>query len=334
MTSGRIAHRGWCLTLAIAVTASGAIPARAQEPVDAYPSRNILMVVPYPPGGAPDVIIRIIGKRLGEILGKPIVVENRPGASTTIGAISVARAEPNGYTLLATDIAQTVAPSTMANAKFDPVKDLKPISLTARSDFTVAINPQVPAKSLRELVEYSKQNPDALKAGHPGVGTPPHLFALSLIESTGMKALLVPYRGIALAATDVVAGHIHMVTSVPGVTGNLARDGKLRLVAVGGAKRMASFPDVPNLDELGVKLSGFDMGNWFGITAPAGTPDAIISKINAAVKIAVVDKEAIESLAKVDVDMIASSPAEFGALLASQVATWRTLTANAGIKPE
>ena len=320
--------------VAAAAIAIASLPASAQQPEAGYPNRNILMVVPYPPGGAPDVIMRIMAKRIGEILGSAIVIENRPGASTTIGATSVARAEPNGYTLLATDIAQTVVPSTMANLKFDPVKDLKPVSTTARSEFTVAINPDLPAKSLLDLAAYSKQNPDALKFGHPGVGTPPHLYALALIQATGMKALLVPYRGVALAASDVVAGHIHGLAAVAGVTGALAKEGKLRLVAVDGKARMATYPDVPTLDELKIKLPGFVAGNWFGITAPAGTPDAIIDKLNAAVRLATEDKASIEALAKVDAQMVASSPQEFGRLIADQVAAWRELLAGAGIKAE
>ncbi len=321
-------------SIACAVTALLTTAACAQDSAADYPSRNITIVVPYPPGGAPDVIVRIIGQPLSEILGKPIVVENRPGASTTIAAGSVARATPDGYTLLATDIAQTVAPSTIAALKFDPLKDLKPIAITAKGEFTLAISPALPPKSMKELVDYSKQNPEAIKAGHSGVGTPPHLFALSMIQATEMRALLVPYRGIALAIADVVAGHIQMTASVPGATAPLARDGKLRVLAVTSEQRLASLPDTPTVKELGLAPKGFDQGNWFGLTAPAGTPDAIIAKLNAAVNKAIVNAEAKEKLAKLDVRVVGGTPEALGQLMAQQVVSWRELLTGAGIKPE
>ena len=306
----------------------------AQELVSAYPSRNILLVVPYPPGGPPDVIARVLGQPLAEVLGKPIVIENRPGASTSIGASAVARAAPDGYTLLASDIAQTVLPSTMANLSFDPVKDLKPVVLTSKSVFTVVIDPKLPIKSLAELVAYSKLNPEAIKAGHSGIGTPPYLGCVSMMQSTGLQMVLVPYRGIAQAASDVVAGHIQLICSAPSTTANLSREGKMRMLVVAGDQRLGAMPDVPTFKELGITLKGFDKDNWFGISVPAGTPDAIVDKLNAAFNQAIRNKEAIETLAKVDIRMLGSTPAEFAALFAQQVGAWREVLNAAGVKPE
>lgn len=306
----------------------------AQEPVASYPSRNILLVVPYPPGGAPDVIARIVGPQLSVVLGKPVVIENRPGASTTIGAGSVARAEPDGYTLLAMDQAQAVAPSIIASLKFDPVKDFAPIVLTARTEFTLVINPALPIKSIKDLVDFTKANPEAIKSGHSGVGTPPHLFALSMLQATGAKGVLVPYRGIALAVADVVAGHIQMAASVPSTTANLAREGKLRMLVISGEKRLAALPDVPTLGELGIKAKGFDRGVWFGLAAPAGTSQPIIDKINAAANKAVADPTVAEKLAKVNITALGGKSEDFGRLIAQQVADWREVLAGAGVKPE
>ena len=314
--------------------ALGAIPASAQEPASAYPSRNILLVVPYPPGGPPDLIVRVLSQPLSEILGKPIVVENRPGASTSIGAGAVARAAPDGYTILASDIAQTVLPSTMANLSFDPVKDLKPVVITSKSVFTVVIDPNLPIKTLAELVAFSKKNPEAIKAGHSGVGTPPYLGCVSMMQSTGLPMLLVPYRGIAQAASDVVAGHIQLICSAPSTTVNLSREGKMRMLVVAGDQRLSAMPDVPTFKEQGITLKGFDKDNWFGISVPAGTPDAIVDKLNAAFNKAIQNKDAIEKLAKVDIRMLGSTPAEFGALFVQQVAAWRDVLKTAGVKPE
>lgn len=306
----------------------------AQEPVSAYPSRNILLIVPYPPGGPPDVIVRLLGPLMAEQLGKPVVIENRPGASTTIGAAAVARAAPDGYTLLASDIAQTVAPSTVANLSFDPVKDLRPVIVTAKSVFTVVVDPKLPIKSIADLVAYSKSKPDAIKAGHSGVGTPPHLYLLSLINSTGAQMLLVPYRGIALATQDVVAGHIQLIGSAPSTTVNLSREGKVRMLGVSGDRRLAQMPDVPTFKEMGITLRGFEQDTWFGISAPGGTPEAIVGKLNGVVNAALKNQKVIETLAKVDIRTAGGTPEEFGKLWAEQIRTWRDVLIAAGVKPQ
>jgi tripartite-type tricarboxylate transporter receptor subunit TctC len=321
------------IALGLAVAGAMANPSTAQEAASAYPSRNITIVVPYPPAGPPDVIVRLLGPLVGETLGKPIVIENRPGASTTIGAAAVARATPDGYTLLATDIAQTVAANVVANPGFDATKDLKPVLITANSVFTVVIDPKLPIKNIKELVAYSKSKPDAIKAGHSGVGTPPHLYLLSLFNSTGTTALLVPYRGIALAVADVVAGHIQLIASAPSTTVNLTLDGKVRMLGVSGANRLAQLPDVATFKEQGLTLRGFEQDTWFGISTPAGTPDAIVAKLNAAFNKALRDKTVVERLAKVDIRTGGGTPEQFAKLWAEQIATWKDVLAKAGIKP-
>lgn len=308
--------------------------AAAQEAPASYPSRNILLVVPYPPGGAPDVISRVIGPQITEILGKAVVIENRPGASTTIGAGSVARAAPDGYTLLAMDQAQAVAPSTIASLKFDPVKDFAPIALTSRTEFTLVINPELPIKTVKDLVDYTRDKPEAIKTGHSGVGTPPHLFALSMLQATGAKSVLVPYRGIALAVADVVAGHIQMAAPVPSTAANLVKDGKLRMLLISGDRRLPDLPDVPTLSELGITARGFEFGTWFGWSAPAGTPRPIIDKLNAAVNAAVKQPAVIERLAKINIRTLGGTPEDFGGLIAKQVADWREVLSKAGVKAE
>ncbi len=305
-------------------------PAAAQD----YPSQNILLIVPYPPGGPPDVIARLIGPLASEALGRPIVIENRPGASTTIGTTAVVRAAPDGHTLLATDIAQTVAPNVLANPGFDAAKDLKHVLITTSSVFTVVIDPKLPIRNVKELVEYSKSKPDAIKAGHSGIGTPPHLYTLSVINSTGAAMLMVPYRGIALAMTDVVGGHIQLASSAPSTTVNLALDGKVRMLGVSGDKRLAQLPDVPTFKEQGLTLRGFEQDTWFGISVPAATPDPIVARLNAAFNKALLDTDVIAKLAKLDIRTVGGTPADFAKLWAEQIVTWRDVLKSAGVKPE
>lgn len=320
--------------LALAGLASLSLLPLAATAQDAFPSRNIMIIVPYPPGGPPDVIARLLGPALQKELGQSIVIENRPGASTAIGATAAARAAPDGYTLLASDIAQTVAPSILANPGFDPAKDLKPVIITTKSVFTVVIDPKLPIKTVPELVAYSKTKPDAIKAGHSGVGTPPYLYTLSVMNSTGANILLVPYRGIAQAVTDVIAGHIQLASSAPSTTVNLAASGQLRMLGVSGDKRLAALPDVPTFKEQGLTLRGFEQDTWFGISAPAATPDAIVNRLNAAFNKALGDKEVVDRLAKVDIRTAGGSPQDFGKLWTEQIATWRDVLAKAGVKPE
>ena len=328
--SGSALVGAWC----VAGLVLAAQPVAAQEAASAYPSRNILLIIPYPPGGPPDVIARLLGPLVSDSLGKPIVIENRPGASTTIGATAVARATPDGYTLLASDIAQTVAPSIVANPGYDPSKDLKPVIITTNSVFTVVIDPSLPIKNIPDLVAYSKSKPDAIKAGHSGVGTPPYLYLLSVINSTGAKMLLVPYRGIAQAVTDVVAGHIQLISSAPSTTVQLTAAGKVRMLGVSGNKRLAALPDVPTFKEQGLSLKGFEQDTWFGISAPASTPDGIVAKVNAAFNKALADKGVIEKLAKIDVRTAGGTPQAFGKLWSEQIVTWGQVLKAAGVKPQ
>lgn len=322
------------ILLGLAASLCSTPPAAAQEPPDAYPTRNIMWIIPYPPGGPPDVVARALGPVLGEILGKPLVVENRPGASTSIGATAVARAAPDGYTILASDIAQTVAPVIMKAPSFDIVKDFKHVGLTAKSVFTIIIDPQLPIKTIEDLVSYTKKNPGAIKVGHSGVGTPPHLGCLSFMQTTGADMLLVPYRGVALAVQDVIAGHIQLVCTAPSTTVALTQDGKVRMLAVSGDQRLTALPEVPTLRERSINIKGFDKDNWFGISVPLATPDAIVEKLNMAVAKAVQNKDAIDRLAKVDIKLLSSTPKDFSDLVTQQVTAWREVLTTAGVKAE
>lgn len=305
-----------------------------QEPPSAYPSRNILLLIPLPPGGPPDTIARVLAPVMSEALGKSVVVENRPGASTSVASQAVARAAPDGYTLLASDLSIAVVPHILAKPGFDPLKDFRHVSRTAQTVLTLNINPALPIKTAQELVAYAKQRPGEIKAAHAGVGTPPHLGTVAFQQATGVELTLVPYRGAAPAIADVVGGHVSMLVTAPSTAIGLAREGKVRMLGLTGARRLTALPDVPTLKESGIVTSALDDGVWFGITAPAGTPDAIIDKLNAAVRKATSDKGAIETLAKSDIAAVSSTPAEFETLVRQQTSSWRDLMAKAGVKPE
>lgn len=308
--------------------------AQAAEPAAQYPSHNILVLVPFPPGGPPDVLNRIIAQQWGEELGKPVVVENRPGASTAIASQAVARAAPDGYTLLATDISIAVVPHILANPGFDPLKDLIPVGPTARSVLTVVINPAVPANTVQDLVALAKAKPDDIKVGHSGIGTPPHLGAVAFLQATKTRMLLVPYRGAALALNDVVAGHMSMLVTAPSTSIALTREGKVRMLGVTGGKRITALPDVPTLRENGIEMAGVDDGVWFGITAPAATPADIVSKLNATLNKAVQHAAVREKLAMLDITAGGGTPHEFGQHIATQLEFWREPMRAAGVKPE
>lgn len=318
----------------IASAGTGSSVQAQGEPASAYPSRNILLVVPFAAGGPPDVIARVLGQSMSETLGKTIVVENRPGASTSIGTTAVTRAAPDGYTLLASSLSMVVVPLVVAKPGFDPVNDLKPISLTGFSPQTLVINPALPIKSAQELVAFAKQRPADIKAAHTGVGTSTHLGLLALMQAGGFSTLLVPYRGAAQAISDIVAGHISLLMTAPSTSIGLAREGKVRILGVTGGKRLGALPDVPTLKERGLHLTSLDDGVWFGLSAPAGTPDPIVGKLNAAVRKALAEKSVADTLARNDTTTAPSSPQEFDTLIRAQIGVWREVLRKAGIKPE
>ncbi len=322
-----------CLAVLAMTVMIGAAQAQTESP-DAYPSRNITMLVPFPPGGPPDVIARVLAVPMGEALGKTIVVENRPGASTSLASQAVARATPDGYTIMATDMSMAVVPHILAKPGFDPLKDFKHLGRTALTVLTVVVTPGLPVKTAKELVELSKAKPGEIKIAHTGIGTPPHLGAVAFIQATGANLLQVPYRGAALAIGDVVGGHISMLTTAPSTSIALTKDGKVRMLGVTGSKRLGALPEIPTLKEVGYNLTSLDEGIWFGMSAPAATPDAIVAKLNAAMNKATKDPKAIETLAKSDISMVGGPPEDFDKLIRSQFVVWRDAMKAAGVIPE
>ena len=325
------------LSLALAMAwglAALCAPAQAQESAATYPSRAITLLVGFAPGGPTDVIARAVAAPLAEELGKPVVVENRPGGGGSTAALALSRAAPDGYTLGSFDVALVVGPFLVASATYDPIKDFRPILISARTPPSFVGANTLPAKSVSELIALAKAKPDDLKLAHSGVGSPPHLGAVAFLQATGTKMTLVPYRGAALAIQDIVAGHVGLLFTAPSTSIALGRDGKVRILGVTGHQRMRSMPEVPTLRESGVDMGGLDANQWFGLAAPAGTPDYVVGRINAAVNKVLKDKALQDQIGKLEFTVAGGTPEEAMALGVSQAAFWRKTLSAIGIKPE
>jgi tripartite-type tricarboxylate transporter receptor subunit TctC len=253
---------------------------------DDYPSRRITLIAPWPPAGAIDVLCREIAPGASERLGQPIVVENRPGAGSTIGTADVAKAKPDGYTLLMAGIgSMAISPTLYKTLSYNPQRDFAPIALIAKNPFVLVVNPSLPVHSVPELIAYAKDH--ALTYGSGGLGSPHQLFAEMFKAMTGVTMTHVPYKGTAPALTDLMAGHISLLFADVAPTLPLVADGRVRALGETSAARLPSAPDIPPLREAGVP--GFDAAGWGMVVAPAHTPDAIIAKLYEAFRIVLAD---------------------------------------------
>ena len=253
--------------LFVAASLAGvALAAQAQN----YPSKPIRIIVPYPAGGTSDILARSIGQKLSESLGQPVVVENKPGANGNVGAEFVARAAPDGYTLLLADIgALAISPSVYPKLPFDPAKDFAPVTMVAYSPHILVVHPSIPAASVKELIALAKSKPGKLNFAISGVGGAPHLAGVDFALRTGIDWAYIPYKGGAQAIADVAGGQADVTLNGMLATYPLVQGGKLKLLAVSSAKRMSAIPDVPTIAESGIP--GFETGSWQGVVAPAGT---------------------------------------------------------------
>jgi tripartite-type tricarboxylate transporter receptor subunit TctC len=302
---------------AFAVAAGIALPAAAQN----YPTKTIRVIVPYPAGGATDFFARLVFPKMGEALGQAVVVENRPGAGTAIGASEVARSAPDGYTLLLGD-AGTYAfnPTLYKKLSYDPVKDFAPVSLTGRFALILAVNPAMPAKSVKEFVAAAKSQPGKIDYGAPGPGSPIHLAMEFFKQRAGLTMTPIPYKGGADAMNDLLGGRISAM--FPDIASGLPqiKGGKLRPLAVASAKRVAALPDLPTIAESG--YPGFEAWAWQGFVAPAGTPKPVVAKLNGAFAKVMNDPAIKQRLSESGFEPQTSTPEEFARYMKSEIAKW------------
>jgi tripartite-type tricarboxylate transporter receptor subunit TctC len=295
-----------------------------------YPNKPIRMIVPYPPGGSTDPTGRAFGNWLSEKFGVTVVIDNRPGAGSTIGHGLAAKATPDGYTLvLGTSGGLVVSPAFGSKLPYDSVKDFAPIGVGVYVPFLIVVHPSVPVKTVQDLVSMAKAQPGKINFGSPGTGTPNHLGMELITAMTGARFTHVPYKGGGAATVDLVAGRIQAIFgSIPQWQPHLA-SGKVRAIGIGHPTRVRSMPDVPAVAET---LPGFNNTTWYGLLAPAGTPPAIINKINAEMKKAVENPEFRKHLETIGLEPASSTPKEMGDLIRSELARWTKVIKDAGIK--
>lgn len=318
--------------LSAALTVSNA--AYAAVDAERFPSRYITLIVPWGAGGPPDSIARVVASRLSEVLGKPVIVDNRPGASTSIAATTVARAIPDGYTLMQVDMSFVVTPHIFSNMRVDPLKDFKPVGQSAKSEFVLIVSPALSTPTVADFIKLAKTRQEAIMIGHSGIGSTPHLAAITFMKATGINPLLVSYRTIAQATDDVLAGQIAAIFSAEGMAIGLAKSGNVQVLGVTGAERVAELPDVPTFQENGIQMTGFENGSWYGIVAPAETPDDIIAKLNAALNNVTEAKDVKARLAASGVELSVGTPQVFEALIAAQYTYWGKTLRAAGVMPQ
>jgi tripartite-type tricarboxylate transporter receptor subunit TctC len=305
-------------------------PARAEAD---YPSRTIKMVVPYPAGGTTDLLGRLIADQFKTGLAATVIVENKPGAGTTLGAEQVAKSEPDGYTLLmATSTTLAINKTLYKNLPYDPVKDFSPVGLVAGVPFALIVNPTLPAKTLPQFIAYAKSKP-GLAYGSAGNGSPQHLGAEMIKTAAGIDIRHVPYRGSVPAMLDVIAGHIpFMVVDLQPALQQI-REGKVRVLGVTTPKRVAAAPDIPTLAEAG--LPGFELVAWQGVVAPAGTPRAIVDQLAAQLGKLLADPATREKLAALSLEPLPpSTPDSFAAYIKTEVNRWAVIVKNSGAEIE
>ena len=307
------------------------VVAAATAQADTYPSRPVRIIVPFAAGGVADLLPRLVGQKLSEKWGQPVVVENKAGASGNIGMAEVARAAPDGYTIGLAPTGNLTVNQFLFKLPFDTEKDLAPITVLATSPNVLVVHPSVPARNFRELVAYAKSNPGMLNFASPGEGSGAHLAGELLNLEAGIRATHVPYKGLAPAVNDLLGGQVQMMFAGISTVLQHVKSGKLVAIAIAAPKRSPQLPDVPTVAESG--LAGFDVTSWYGLVARAGTPREIVEKIHHDAVEALSSEDVRSKLAGLGLEPLGNSPAEFERMIAAESRKWGDIVRRAGIKP-
>lgn len=297
-----------------------------------YPTRPVRVIVPSAPGGGTDITARMIAPKLAEHLGEQVIVENRAGAAMMIGGEAVARAAPDGYTLLMGISTLTTNPSIHKKVPYDAIRDFAPVSLVVTLPNLLVSHPSLPTKTVKELIAFARARPGELNFASAGLGSSVHMSMELFLAMTGVKMVHVPYKGSGLAYVDLIAGHVSVAT--PAMLSALphVKNGKLRAYGVTSARRASGVPDIPTIAEAGVP--GYDAVQWFGILAPAGTPREIVTKLHGGVVRALQDAEIRKRFITDGAEPVGSTPEEFAELIRRDTAKWAKVIKDAGIKPQ
>ena len=315
------------IVLLVALTGATGVAAAAV----AYPARSIRIVVASAPGSGPDIVTRLIGRKLAETWQQQIIADNRTGAGGNVGAEIVAHAVPDGYTLLMATASQPIGAALYAKLNYDLTRDFVPVSLVASTPFVLVVNPAVPANSVVELIALAKAKPGFLRYGSGGSGTPPHLCAEILKSSAGLDIVHVPYKGVTPALTDLLGGQVQFVFSVVPSALPLIQTNKLRALGVTSAKRTSLAPELPTIAE---SLPGFEVIGWYGLLAPTGTPADVVARLNAAVIAALKNPELRERFVALGADPLGTTPQVFAEFIRAELSKWGKAVKDSGARVE
>jgi tripartite-type tricarboxylate transporter receptor subunit TctC len=296
----------------------------------AYPSKPIHIIIPFPPGAATDITGRFIAQKLGETLGQLAIAENRPGANGTIGIELAAKAPPDGYTLVLAQTGNLAISPGITKVNYNPMRDLAPISLVIASPHVLAVHPSVPAKSLKEVVAFARSRPGQLNYASTGSGSAGHLGMELLKKATGMDIVHVPYKGGVAGLTDLIAGQVAMMFTSVMTTAQVIKAGRVRVIAVGGHKRSAALPDTPTVAELG--YPGFDVVSWWGLAGQAAMPKDIVARLNKEVVALMATQEAKDRIGALGADIVTNTPEQFAAYIKGEIAKWGQAIKDSGAR--
>lgn len=315
------------LLASFAVVLIGAAGAAAAQP---YPVKPLRMVVPFPPGGATDILGRYLALRLGETFGQQFVVDNRPGANGTLGLDVAAKAPPDGHTLVVGQTGNLAISPGLTKVPYDPLRDFSPVTLLVASPHVIAVHPSLPVRTLKELIALARSKPGQLNYASTGAGSAGHLSVELLKKVAKIDLVHVPYKGATPGFTDLMAGHVAMIFTSVLSTQGFARAGRVRMVAVGSAKRSPSAPEVPTIAESGIP--GFEVSSWWGVLGPAGMPKEIVARLNGEIVKLMGSSDARDRIAALGADIVTSTPAQFADYIKVESAKWGQVIKDSGAR--